>query len=94
MQQDGQEEEDLPLGQDFSYAPALAHAKEHHLLTQGLVDGGAISTEESLWPELKRVLPQLPARNRGDGISGRKGLGRTSEQTFIDSTSVRIDGEQ
>ena len=28
LQQDGQEEEDLPPGHDLPYAPALAHAKE------------------------------------------------------------------
>lgn len=33
MQQDGQEEEDLPLGWGLPYAPAFAQAEQHGLFT-------------------------------------------------------------
>ena len=93
LQQDGQEEEDLPLGQDLPYAPALAHAEENNFLTHGLVDGSAIGSEESLWPELGWVPPQLPAGgNRGGEISG---LGRPwGKRPGWGDFCVRIDVEQ
>lgn len=59
LDEDGQEEVDFIPCNDLSNAAALPHTKRHHLLPFRLVDLGAISTQETVWVEGRRVLPLL-----------------------------------
>lgn len=60
LDEDCQEEVDFISCNDLSNAAALAHTKTHHFLPFHLVDRGAISTQEAVWVESRRVLPLLP----------------------------------
>lgn len=59
LNKDCQEEEDFISCNDLSNAAALPHTKGHHLLPFRLVDLSAISTQETVWIEGRRVLPLL-----------------------------------
>lgn len=67
---------------------------------QSLVDGSAVSSEESIWPELRWVPPQPPAREPEElGSLDWEALGgqswvEMSEQTSVDTTGVRIDSNK
>lgn len=67
---------------------------------QSLVDGSAISSEESIWPELRWDPPQPPAREPEElGSLDWEALGgqswvEMSEQTSVDTTGVRIDSNK
>lgn len=76
LDEDGQEEVDFISCNDLSNAAALPHSEHHHLLPFRLVDLGAISTQETVWVEGRRVVP-LPTEtahktkwNKGGGGSG------------------------
>lgn len=59
MDKDGEEEEDLRAGDDFTHAAAFTQAEEHDLLGFHLVELGAISTQETVWVEQGRLFPHL-----------------------------------
>lgn len=59
LDQDCQEEVDFVSCNHLSNAAALSHTKHHHLLPLQLVDLSAVSTQETVWVEGKRVCPLL-----------------------------------
>lgn len=59
LQEDGQEEKDLPAGYGLTDALPLAQTEKNHLLTECFVNG-AISSEKPFWPEGRWIIPQLP----------------------------------
>lgn len=54
-----QEEVDFVSCNYLSNAAALPHTKDHELLPEQLVDLGAISAQETVWVEGRRVFPLL-----------------------------------
>lgn len=59
LDEDCQEEEDFMSCNDFADAAALSHAKNHYLLPFQLVNLSAISAQEAVWVEGRRIFPQL-----------------------------------
>lgn len=59
LDEDCQEEEYFMSCNDFANAAALSHAKNHNLLPFQLVNLSAISAQEAVWVEGRRIFPQL-----------------------------------
>lgn len=60
LQQGGQEEEDLPPGDELPDAPPLPQAEDQHLLPVLFVHLGPFGVEETLRVENVWVLPKFP----------------------------------
>lgn len=59
LEQDGQEEEDLPPANGLTNALPLPQAKRHHFLTLCPVYFSPFSIEETLWVEGRWIFPKL-----------------------------------